>query len=158
MKTITIKDVLHFPKLKANLLLVRHLVLKRLHVQFGHEGSFVLSPSQEKVAIIHEVNSLYQIKFSKVHGVESAALVQSSANYDKLALWHRQLGHLNVKNVQALHSMISGMDLSQSRVVPSSFICEVALDANNKSYRSQLMVKFVQPTLWSLCILMYVAQ
>ena len=43
VKTITIKDMLHVPKLKANLLSVRHLVLKRLHVKFGHEGSFVLS-------------------------------------------------------------------------------------------------------------------
>ena len=45
VKTIIIKDVLHIPKLKANLLSVRHFVLKRLHVEFRHEGSFVLSPS-----------------------------------------------------------------------------------------------------------------
>ena len=30
VKTITIKDILHMPKMKANLLSVRHLVSKRL--------------------------------------------------------------------------------------------------------------------------------
>ena len=109
VKTITIKDVLHVPKLKAKLLLVTHLVLKCLHVEFSDEGSFVLLPSREEVAIIHEVNSLYQIKFSKVHVAELAALVQSSANDYKLALWHCRLGHLNVKSVQALRGMVSGM-------------------------------------------------
>ena len=92
MKTITIKDVLHVPKLKPNLLSVRHLVLKRLRVEFSVQGSFVLSPSQEDVTIIDEINRLYQIKFSKVYTAESAALMQTSANDDKLALWHRRFG------------------------------------------------------------------
>ena len=41
VKTITIKDVLHVPKMKANLLLVRHLIFKCLLVEFSDEGSFV---------------------------------------------------------------------------------------------------------------------
>ena len=45
VKTITIKDVLHVPKLNGNLLSVRHLVLTCLPVKFSNEGSFVLSPS-----------------------------------------------------------------------------------------------------------------
>ena len=35
VKTITIKDVLHVPKMKAKLLSVRHLVSKRLRVEFS---------------------------------------------------------------------------------------------------------------------------
>ena len=50
VKTITIKDVLHVPKLKTNLLSVRHLVLNRFHLEFSDEGSFVLSPSRKEVA------------------------------------------------------------------------------------------------------------
>ena len=52
------------------------------------------------------------------------ALVQSSAHDNKLALWHRRLRHFNVKNVQAL----CGMDLSQSRIALSSFICEGCIE------------------------------
>ena len=59
-----------------------------------------------------------------MHGAKSVALVQSSANNDKLALWHPRVGHLNVKSVQAVRGMVSGMDPTQSRVAPSSFICE----------------------------------
>ena len=111
---------------------MRHLVLKSLRVEFCHEGSFVLSPSREEVAIIHEVNGLYQIKFSKVHVAESAALVQSSANDDKLVLLHRRLGHLNVKSVQALRGMVSGMDLPQPRIAPSSFVCESCIEGKQQ--------------------------
>jgi hypothetical protein len=67
VKTITIKDVLHVPKLKANLLSVRHLVEKHLGVEFSDTENFVLSPSRDKVAIIKELNGLYYIEFLKVH-------------------------------------------------------------------------------------------
>ena len=60
--------------------------MKHLLVKLTDEGSFVLSTSQEEVAMIHEVNVLYQIKFSKVNGAESTALVQSRSNDDKLTL------------------------------------------------------------------------
>ena len=88
VRTITIKDVLHVPKLKANLLSVSHLVSKHLRVEFSNEGNFVLAPYREEIAIIQEVKGLYQIKFSKVHGAESVILAQSSSNNDKLGLWH----------------------------------------------------------------------
>lgn len=52
IKTIIIKDVLHVPKLKANLLWVRHLVSMQLPVEFDETGSFGLSPSCKEVAVI----------------------------------------------------------------------------------------------------------
>ena len=131
VRTITIKDV-HVPKLKANLLSVSHLVSKHLRVEFNNEGNFVLAPNREEIAIIQEVKGLYQIKFSKVHGAESMTLAQSSSNDDKLGLWHRRLGHLNVKSVQTLHSMVSGMYLPQQHVGPSSFTCEGCIEGKQQ--------------------------
>ena len=101
VKTITIKDVLHVPKLKANLLSLQHLVLKHLGVEFSDERYVVLSPSREEVAIIHEVNGFYQMKFSKVHGAESAALVQSSSKGDNLGLWHCQPKHFECQECES---------------------------------------------------------
>ncbi len=132
VKTITIKDVLHVPKLKANLLSVRHLVAKHLRVEFSDTGSFVLSPNRDEVAIIEEIDGLYHIKFSKVHTSESVALAQSSSKDDKLGLWHRRLGHLNIKSVKTLRGMVSGMDLLQSHVDPSSFICEGCIEGKQQ--------------------------
>ena len=49
VRTITIKDVLHVPKLKANLLSVSHLVSKHSRVEFSNEGNFVLAPNREEI-------------------------------------------------------------------------------------------------------------
>ena len=76
------------------------------------------------MAIIEEINRLYHIKFSKVHTSESVALTQSSSKDDKLRLSRRRLGHLNVKSVKTLRGMVSGIDLLQSHVDPSSFTYE----------------------------------
>lgn len=54
--TITINYVLQVSKLKTNLLLVRHLVLKYLEVGFSDKGCFVLSLSKEEITIINDVN------------------------------------------------------------------------------------------------------
>ena len=86
VKKIAMEDVFNVSKLKANFLFLTHLVLKRLHVKFSDERSFVLLTSREEVAIIYEINDLYQIKFCTVHGAESVILVQSSSIEDKLAL------------------------------------------------------------------------
>ena len=52
------------------------------------------------------------------------ALTQSSSKDDKLRLWHRRLGHLNVKSVKTLRGTVSGMDLLQSHQDPSPFTYE----------------------------------
>ena len=65
VKTIIIKDVLHVPKLKAKPFVGETLGLKRLLVQFNDEESFVMSPSREEVAIIHEVNGFLKSSYSK---------------------------------------------------------------------------------------------
>ena len=132
VKTITIQDVLHVPKLTANLLSVRQLVAKHLRVEFSDKGCYVLSPSRDEVAIIEEHEGLYHIKFSKVHSKESAALAHSNLKDDKLALWHRRLGHLNIKSVKTLRGMVSGMDLHQLKVDASSFTCEGCIEGKQQ--------------------------
>jgi transposase InsO family protein len=132
VKTITIQDVLHVPKLTANLLSVRQLVAKHLRVEFSDKGCYVLSPSRDEVAIIEEHEGLYHIKFSKVHSKESAALAHSNLKDDKLALWHRRLGHLNIKSVKTLRGMVSGMDLHQLKVDASTFTCEGCIEGKQQ--------------------------
>ena len=65
--------------------------------------------------------------------------MQSSANDDKLVLWHCRLGYLNVKSVQALR----GMDIAQSRAAPSSFICEGCIEG--KQHRLPFPVNGATP-------------
>jgi len=63
VKKISIKDVFWMSKLKANLLSLRHLITKHLHVEFSHEGCFMLSPKQDHVAIIYEINACITSSF-----------------------------------------------------------------------------------------------
>jgi hypothetical protein len=63
---------------------------------------------------------------------ESAALAQSSAKDDNLEMWHRRLGHLNIKSVKTLRGMVSGMDLLQSHVDSSSFTCEGCIEGKQQ--------------------------
>lgn len=127
MKPITIKDVLHVLKLKANLLSVWHLVSKHLSVEFSDKGCFVMSLSQEEIAIIEEINTLYHIKFAKVH-LKFVAFEQSNSNEDKLQLWHHRLGHLNVKSLETLSFMVTSMDLLQRHIIQLSLTCHGCIE------------------------------
>lgn len=59
----------------------------------------MLSLCRDKVTIIEEIDRSYHIKFLKVHTSEIVASVQSNLKDNKLRLQHRQLGHLNIKNM-----------------------------------------------------------
>ena len=110
-KRIRIHDALHVPMLKANLLSVSKLVSSGLKVVFNIEGCIVNAPSGEIIARAPREGNLYQMTFTKVYVAEKANAAQVSSNQGALELWHRRLGHLNVKGVSALQHMVSGMDL-----------------------------------------------
>ena len=50
----------------------------------------------------------------------------------QVGFWHRRLGHLKVKSVKTLYGMVSGMDLPQQHVGPSSFICECCTEGKQQ--------------------------
>ena len=121
---ITIHDVLHVPKLHANLLSVSKLASKGLKVHFNVMGCVVRAQSGEMLAMGSMEANLYQLELKKVNGAKVSTLAHTSANGEALELWHKRLGHLNAKGVKALQNMVSGMDLGKvpSNVVP--FACE----------------------------------
>jgi hypothetical protein len=49
--------------------------------------------------------------FTKVCEMHVANLAQTSTIDGALELWHRRLGHLNIKGVHVLQNMVSGMNL-----------------------------------------------
>lgn len=54
---------------------------------------------------------MFQMTFTKVCRADAANFVRSCAAGGTVELWHRQLDHLNVRNIQALQSMVRGMNL-----------------------------------------------
>lgn len=86
IKRICIKDALHVPKLKGNLLLVSKLLLSGLKVQFKLNECIVRSRNKKFVAISLCKGNLYQIKFDKMHGVDATNLMQLSTKVGGLDL------------------------------------------------------------------------
>lgn len=114
LKKVTIKDVLHVPKMQANLLSVSKLMSSGLKVQFNVDGCTLRAPNGYVLAVAPCGNNLYQVTFRKVHEADAANIAQSSTKNGAMELWHRRLGHLNVRSVRFLQSMVSGMTLGNN--------------------------------------------
>lgn len=95
-------EVFHIAKLQANLLSMSKLMLSGLKVYFNMDGCIVSALSGEFVVRASHEGNLYQITFSKMHVIDEVNVAQSSSNQEALELWHRQIGHLNVKGVCTL--------------------------------------------------------
>jgi transposase InsO family protein len=113
VKKMTIKDVLHVPKLQANLFSVSKFVSSGLKVHFNVDGCTLTAPNGNVLVVAPCEGNLYQVTFTKVHEADAANIAQSSSKVGATELWHRRLGHLNVRSVRFLQSMVSGMTLGK---------------------------------------------
>jgi hypothetical protein len=127
-KRIRIKDVLHVPKLDANLLSVSKILSSGCKVQFNMNERIVSAFDGEVIAIALRDGNLYQMTFTKVCEMHVANLAQTSTIDGALELWHRRLGHLNIKGVHALQHMVSGMNLGNMPCPTSSFVYEGCIE------------------------------
>ena len=125
-RRIRIQDVLHVPKLHANLLSVSKLVSQELKVHFNNHGCVLRAANGEVIVTAPREGNLYQIHFLTVNGSSRACLAQGSAQPHSLEVWHKRLGHLNVKSVKNLQSMVGGM-----RVMEGScdLTCEACIES-----------------------------
>ena len=86
MRRIRIYDVLHVPKLHANLLSVSKLVARGLRVHFDKSGCIVCTQEGEVLAMASLEANLYQMELKKVHGAEVSTLAHTSAMKDTTEL------------------------------------------------------------------------
>jgi transposase InsO family protein len=125
---IRIKDVLRVPKLHANLLSVSKILSSGCKVQFNMNVCIVRAFDGEVIVIALRDGNLYQVTFTKVCEMHVANVAQTSIIDGALELWHRRLGHLNIKGVHALQNMVSGMNLGNMPCPTSSFVCEGCIE------------------------------
>lgn len=78
-------------------------------------------------------------KFSQryIYKGDLANLVQLSTKDGVLELWHRQLGHLNIKSVHALQSIMSGMKIGKIPRPTFLLVCETCMEG--KQYRASFL-------------------
>ena len=122
LRKIRIQDALHVPKLHANLLSVSKLVAQGLRVQFNNQGCILVARSGEMIVTAPKVGNLYQLEFKTVNGSSTACVAQAAVVQDSMELWHKRLGHLNVKSVKALEGMVGGMQVKKAT-------CDLACEA-----------------------------
>ena len=127
-KCIRIKDVLHVPKLHANLLSVSKLLSNGCKVQFHKDGCIVRAHDGEVIARAPLEGNLYQVTFKKVYMAEEAKVAHSTTQGGALELWHRRLGHLHVKGVHALQDMVDGMSLGNIPCPTSPLLCQGCIE------------------------------
>jgi hypothetical protein len=70
---------------------------------------------------------LYGINFAKVHEAEAANLMQFPTGDDALEFWYYHLGHLNVKSVNTLQNVVSGMKFDKCFCSISLLLCEACI-------------------------------
>ena len=126
--TIRITDVLHVPKLQANLLSVSKLLSKGLKVFFHVNECIVEGANGDVVAIARREGSLYEMCFKEVCGANSGDFVHLRGEGDSVEVWHHRLGHLDVRSIYALQSMVKGINLGKTSHPTTTLVCEACTE------------------------------
>lgn len=95
IKAVDLTDALHVPDLRTNLMSVGKITDRGYRVIFDKNGADIVDKSGVAIISAERINGLYYVKTSPR---ECAASAKSSRE-NLLRLWHRRMGHLNVKDL-----------------------------------------------------------
>ena len=110
-----------------------------LKIQFNLNECIVRGPDGEVISIRLHNGNLYEMNFKNVHIADAVDLVQSWRKDNAFEFWNCRLGHLNVKCVNTLKNIMSGMNLSKILCTASSSIREHAMRDNNLGWHSPII-------------------
>ena len=107
-KPFVLKEVMHVPRLKKNLISVVMLEVKGYDVVFSEGKAFLRSKTtRETWKIWVRVKNLYQLH---VDGYAAMACkVEGLVSWDDGELWHRRLGHLHHGALKILQQISTGL-------------------------------------------------
>ena len=106
--SVLLTEVLHMPKLSANLLSVPAVIAKGYQVTFESDGCCIYKPDSSPLAFGHGLNGLIRLNIFK----QSMSMLATATL--PIEIWHRRLGHLGYNNVRILPMMTTGMELASS--------------------------------------------
>lgn len=117
---IEMHDVQVIPELSVNLISVNQIVKRGHEVKFSMDGVQVINPSGQVIATGSRHNDLFKLD----QLVSRRALACSSS--ENLDLWHRRMGHLNIKSLHRLtNGMVTGMEVSKHPTAKVDLKCKV---------------------------------
>jgi len=94
-KNIKLTDVLHVPKLNANLLSISRIIQKGRSVTFDNRGCRIRDAEKKFVATATLTNGTYKLN-------RSSAEVTLASTVNMSNQWHKKLGHLHSKAMNVL--------------------------------------------------------
>jgi hypothetical protein len=123
---ITIIQVLHVSKMKNSFISISKLISKSLKVEFDKDGCKV---NNVHGTIVTETQREKNVYIFNVNVRKESANVPKSLN-ERTTLWHQQLGHLNMENLQKLVKMVNGMNLKE---MPLHHVCEACIESKHQN-------------------------
>lgn len=108
--SVVVNDILHIPRLSANLLSVYKMVLQGNTIVFDAYGCKILDKNCKLLTIIKPENGVYKLKAP----VEKCMIAKSGES--NAMLWHRRFGHLNYGTLRDVSNAVNGAIVKGSDV------------------------------------------
>ncbi|GKA09522.1 putative ribonuclease H-like domain-containing protein [Tanacetum coccineum] len=108
MGKLDFQDVFFVKELQFNLFSVTQMCDKKNGVLFTDTACFILSPDfklPDESQILHKIprkNNMYSVDMKNIVPKESLTFLVTKATLDESMLWHRRLGHVNIKTINKL--------------------------------------------------------
>lgn len=110
-ESIDVNDVLHIPKLGANLLSVYKMVSHGNTIVFNANGCSIYDSTNKLLKVIKPVDGVY-----KLCAPMNDICILANKKESNAMMWHRRFGHLNFGMLRKLNAAADGIDVSNDDV------------------------------------------
>lgn len=106
-EVISVNEVLHVPKLGANLLSVHKMVCRGNTIVFDLDGCKIFNKEKKLLKLIKPENGIY-----KLCAPNETICMLANKNESNTMLWHRRFGHLNYGTLCQLNNAVAGINVN----------------------------------------------
>ena len=123
-KSVELVDALFVPDLRTNLMSVGKITDKGHRVIFEKECASIVDKNGDVLLVADRIDGLYYIQAKRCIA-NSVANKATISNEELLNLWHRRMGHLNIKDLVTAtqKETIRGIDMNKSVEGVSCDVC-----------------------------------
>lgn len=128
-KNVILKNNLHVPDLRSNLLSVAKITDNNCDVIFKKDCAMVVGQDGRTKLMAHRVGDLYLVREQEQYSycVTSSNEKNSSKSSSALEVWHRRLGHLNVKDLLTIYGRNETLQSLNLGKYKGDLKCEICL-------------------------------
>lgn len=105
-ESVDVNDILHIPKLSANLLSVYRMVCQGNTIVFDVDGCKIYNRNKKLLVTIKPENGIYKL----CAPIDEVCMLANSIETNAM-MWHRRLGHLNFGTLCKLNEAVVGVNI-----------------------------------------------